>query len=176
MDYRFNRALAAQHASFAEAMRGFQRGGFDNGAYFIDAMLALVAIEAALAHDRVDVDATARIRRDVADALAPYGDQVRAYAQVVADQADTDSDDMLPELCTRRSSLQYLLDEYRDSPAAVAIEPEDVARFDQDLRRLIAEKGALPAAEVPLGISPSHWWWYPPRDAGAGEGAAEPGM
>lgn len=130
------------------------------------------AIESALARDRVDVDATARVRRDVAEALAPYGGQVRAYAQVVADQADTDSDEVLPELYVRRSSLQYLLDEYRDSPAAVAIEPEDVARFDQDLRRLISEKGSLPATEVPLGISPSHWWWSPPRDPGAGAGVA----
>ena len=54
----------------------------------------------------------------------------------------------------------------------MAIEPEDIARFDLDLRRYIAEKGALPASEVPLGIPPSHWWWYPPRDAEVDEGAA----
>ena len=165
--YRFTHPVDAQVAFFAESMRGFQLGGFSAGAHFFNAMLAVVTIEAALARDRVDVDATARIRRDVADVLAPYDGQVRAYAQVVADQADTDSDEVLSELCVRRSSLQYLLDEYGDNPAAVAIEPEDVARFDQDLRRLISDKGALPAGEVPLGISPSHWWWYPPRDAGA---------
>ena len=175
-NYRFIHPVDAQLEFFAESVRGLQLGGFSAGAHFFNAMLALVTIEAALVRDRVDVERTARIRRVVAEALAPCGGQVRAYAQVVADQADTDSDDILPELCTRRSSLQYLFDEYRDSPAAVSIEPEDIARFDRDLRRLVSEKGALPAAEVPLGISPSHWWWYPPRDAGAGEGAAEPGM
>lgn len=172
MNSRFKHPLDAQLEFFAQSMRGFQLGGFSAGDHFFNAMLAVVTIEAALARDCVDIDATARVRRDVAEALAPYGGQVRAYAQVVADQADTDSDEVLPELCASRSSLQYLLDEYRASPAAVAIEPEDVARFDQDLRRLISEKGAMPATEVLLGISPSHWWWYPPRDAGAGAGAA----
>ena len=161
MGYRFNLTLDEQLAYFAQSMRGSRLGGFDGGTYFFEAMFALVAIEAALARDR-DVDATARIRRDVAASLAPYGKQVSAYAQVVADEVDTGARETLAEHCARRSSLQYLLDEYGDGPVAASIAPADVARFDEDLRRIVSEEEALPAIEVPLGIPSSHWWWYPP--------------
>lgn len=67
-------------------------------------------------------------------------------------------------LVARRSSLQYLLDEYGDGPVAASVAPADVARFDEDLRRTVSEQEALPAIEVPLGIPSSHWWWYPPYD------------
>ena len=164
MDYRFNLTLDEQLAYFARSMRGFRLGGFNGGTYFFEAMFALVAIEAALARDRRDVDAAARIRRDIADALAPCGKQVSAYAQVVADEADAGAAESLAEHCARRSSLQYLLDEYGDGPVVASIAPADVASFDEELRRIVSEQGALPAAEAPLGIPPSHWWWYPPRD------------
>lgn len=167
MDDRFNRTLEDQVASFAQSMMRFQAGGFYAGMFFRKALFAVATIEAALVRDGLGAAAAARVRSQVATSIAPFDGQVRAFAQIFADEADIDADDdvALAAHCAHRSVLEYLLTEYADNPAAASIEREDIERFDAELRRKIGERGPLPAAEVPPGIPASHWWW---RNGGPG--------
>lgn len=161
MDYRFNRTLEEQVASFAQSMMRFQAGGGGAGTFFYNAMFAVATIETVLARDGLDAAAAAPVRSQVGSSIAPFDGQVRAYAQVVADEADIEADDdvALAAHCAHRSVLEYLLTRYADNPAAASIEREDIERFDAELRRKIGERGPLPAADVPAGIPASHWWW-----------------
>ena len=161
MDYRFTRTLEEQGASFARSMARFQAGGGGAGTFFCNALFAVATIETALARDGLDAAAAARLRSQVATLIAPFDGEVRAYAQVVADEADIDAHDdvVLAAHCAHRSVLEYLLTEYADNPAAASIEREDVERFDAELRRKIGERGPLPSSDVPAGIPASHWWW-----------------
>lgn len=167
MDYRFNRPLEEQVADFTQSIGRFQAGGGGAGTFFRYALFALATLEAALARDGLDAAAAARVRREVATSIAPFDGQVRAFAQIFADDADIDADDdvALATHCAHRSILEYLLTEYADNPAAASIEREDIERFDAELRRKIGERGPLPAADVPAGIPASHWWW---RSGGPG--------
>ncbi len=162
------------------------------GAYYFEAMFAVVAIEVAIAREHVEGAAALRIRKVVVDALASWGMQVRAYAQIVADEAEVVADalepwadgpaivdddpdegrrDGLADCCARRSVLQFLID--AGSPAAASIEREDIEAHDHELRRIISYGGPLPASEVPPGIPRSHWWWYPPPDRDSDHEAEE---
>ena len=167
MDDRFNRTIEEQVADFAQSMGRFQVGGGAAGIFFRYALFALATLEAALVRDGLDAAAAARVRSQVATSIAPFDGQVRAYAQVVAYDAEIDADDdvALAAHCTHRSVLEYLLTEYADNPAAASIEREDIERFDAELRRKIGERGPLPPSEVPAGMPASHWWW---RSGGPG--------
>ena len=161
MDYRFTRTLEDLVASFAQSMVRFQAGGGGAGTFFCNAMFAVATIETALARDGLDAAAAARVRSQVATSIAPFDGQVRAFAQIFADDAEIDADDdvALAAHCAHRSVLEYLLTEYADNPAAASIEREDIERFDAELRRKIGERGPLPPSEVPAGMPASHWWW-----------------
>ena len=165
MTEQFDAPFSKQVANFFQYVEGIKAGGFNAGTYLFETLIQLVAVQVAIARDMPEAAAVAKFRRESSDALAPLDKQMRSYVNLVADEADTDAEDMLPELCRRRSAIEFLLTEYAGTPATALIDRDEVARFDEEIRRIGATQGPVPPDAVPQGLPASHWWWHYPASA-----------
>ncbi len=162
MAYFFPAPVDEQLAYLRRSVEGLRAGGIWGGAYLHDTTLALLAVESAMARDLLPFEAVRRHRRDVSEALAPFGEQLAGYVEIVADEAIAADDDAWPELCGKRSAIELLLTRYAGSPAVAAVDPSVVARLDDHLRALGLEHGPVgPAFRIPAMPAAHAWWWMP---------------
>jgi hypothetical protein len=162
MAYFFPAPVSDQIAYFRRSLEGLRAGGTWAGAYLHDTILALLAVESAAARDHAPLDVVTGFRTEAAAALAPLAAQIRSYVELVADEAETAGDDAWAELCGKRSAIELLRTLYADTPAVADLEPADVARLDDEMRRVGQEQGPLEAAWRVPGMPASHWWWWYP--------------
>lgn len=163
MNHAYTEPLADHMTAFFSSVERIADGGTYEMADVCHAMASLVGVEVVRARERPPREVIERFRAESAAALAPYAAHVRHYVWTIADEAEVDErGEDWPEVCTRRSAIEILLNEYAGTRATSAIDPADVARLDVELRRLGALAGPLPPGEVPPGLPASHWWWRHP--------------
>lgn len=165
MSHHSDATFARQVEHLLGCVERLKAGGRNAGYFLLETMKALVAVQAAIARDHPEPEAVAAFRRRSAAELASLDRQVRSYVRLVADQAETDAEGVLPEVCTRRSAIELVRTEYGGTSAAEAIDPADVARMDAAIRRLAEEQGPVLPGEIIPGLPASHWWWTYPRRA-----------
>jgi hypothetical protein len=65
-------------------------------------------------------------------------------------------------VCRRRSSLEFLVELYRNTDYEEYLHRFGCADLDERLRQRGLEEGYLDPSRIPEGIPRSHWWyWYP---------------
>jgi hypothetical protein len=96
---------------------------------------------------------------DVADRLARLRSDMVLFVADSMFEVDDARDDDLYDVLELRSTLQYLTDDLRGTPADGVVDPEALIEIDEDLTRKIREFGPLADHEPPDGVPASHWWW-----------------
>jgi hypothetical protein len=96
-----------------------------------------------------------------ADLLVQARVEVGVLVGLAVYDADAADPDDLYDLLVLRSALQYLIDDFRGTPAAGLVSAEPLAEMDEHLARLKAERDPLPAGWAPKGTPASHRWWQP---------------
>jgi hypothetical protein len=162
MAYFFPAPVSDQIDFFRRSVAGLKGGGSWTDAYFQDMVMALLAVEAAAVRDRVPAATVEAFRREAAEAMAPFATQLRNFVEMIADEAESVGEDDWEDLCGKRSAIEVLRTRYADSPATALINPADVDRLDEEMRRAGGEYGPVrPDFRMP-GIPAGHaWWWYP---------------
>lgn len=63
-------------------------------------------------------------------------------------------------ICEHRSALEFLLDFFRETHAALTYDLLGLDTLDEELHNY-AMDGYIEPDRFPTGIPHSHWWWYP---------------
>jgi hypothetical protein len=116
-------------------------------------------------HDEADPVAADEFHRRSADAIAALGNRIPAYVMGTLFDAEAAEEDDWYDLSIRRSAIQYLLDDYADTPVAGLVQEADVPELDAQLRRIAPDQAAVPEQLVPRGLPAGHWWWRLPGSA-----------
>lgn len=163
MSYLFDGSAENMMANALAALARAAENGPARKAHFCNALVALVGVYERSARAGAPApERLATFRRDCAAALAGCTDLLSWYASDACTLAEGANDDEWPELCMRRSALQVLLDDQPE--AAAAIDRDDLAELDTEMRRVGDDQGPLPADIVVPGLPASHWWWRYPEE------------
>ncbi|HNQ03532.1 MAG TPA: hypothetical protein PKH69_02865 [Thiobacillaceae bacterium] len=165
MSHAFHDRAEQRMTDVLDALAHAAKDGTARRTHFHDALVAMVGLYEHGA--RTGAPSPARLaafRRDCAaalDGLADLPDLLSGYVADARGLAETPNGDVWPRLCMRRSALQILLDDYPG--AAAAIDRTGLAELDAAMYHMGGARGPLPAAAVPSGLPPGHWWWRHPR-------------
>lgn len=97
---------------------------------------------------------------EVADRLVRLRTAMVAFVADSMYAVDAAREDDLYDVLELRSTLQYLTDDLRGTPADGLVDPEALVEIDEDLLRKIDDLGPLDEdEEIPAGVPESHWWW-----------------
>jgi hypothetical protein len=99
------------------------------------------------------------MRAEVADRLARLRTLMVAFVADSMYEVDAARDDDLDDILLLRSTLQFLTDDFRGTPADGLVDPEALVEIDDDLTRKLQDFGPRTDVEPPAGIPESHWWW-----------------
>lgn len=162
MAFFFPAPFSDQILYFRRSVEGLKAGGSWADAYLQGAIMALLAVEVAALRDRTAPDAVETFRREAAEALTPLATLVGYFVETVADEAQIDDPDAWEGLCGKRSAIQVLLTRYAGTPGVARIDPDDLRRLDEGMRRVGRDLGPTrPDFRLP-GLPASHWWWWYP--------------
>jgi hypothetical protein len=163
MTYIFRSKPEQTMAAFMSSIVDIEGDSLGARAEFRATMAQLVGLHCAESrHGAVDPSLMAQFREQSMQAMLAMSDEVSFLLNEAMIQADDCDEHQWSGLCLERSVIQFLLDDYANTPIPALFDPNELTKLDTRMKRVGYRYGPLEAHEIPRGMPDSHWWWYFP--------------